>query len=195
MINIVPITSVTDIEIITPNVQRYVDDYVIYYTKCADAILGLAETCFNAKENLNKTDFKIFVSQVRLDSSNATLSKYLKIGSQSLRFRKIEDRLPSTWTVLYSLACLDNHDFINVLPTIHKDMTAKDLREALGRPNNSIPLVVPDITIKFTDKGTSTKRTIYFDLQELAIKYNFTLTLSNEFESEVLNIIDLKEVA
>lgn len=195
MTNIMPIKTVTDIEIITPNVQRYVDDYVIYYNKCADAILGLAETCFNAKENLNKTDFKIFVSQVRLDSSNATLSKYLKIGSQSLRFRKIEDRLPSTWTVLYSLACLDNHDFINVLPKIHKDMTAKDLREALGRPNNYIPLVVPDITIKFTNKGTSTKRAIYFDLEQLAIKYNFKVVTSHEFESEILSNLDLKKVA
>jgi hypothetical protein len=197
MSNIVPVEIVNDniCEVITPKVQRYVDDYIMYYTKCADAILSLAETCYDAKKNLDKSEFKQFTKEVHLDSSNATLSKYLKIGKTSThRFRSIEDRLPSAWTVLYDLASLTNDEYKKVLPIISNDMTAKDIREVLGKTNNSVPLVVPDMTIDLSNKLTPRKREIYFELQQLAIKYKFTINLSKTFEDEVLHC-DLKEVA
>lgn len=196
MSNIAPVEIVNDniCEILTPKVQHYVDTYVMYYTKCADLILSLAETCYDAKDKLDKNEFKQFTKEVHLDRSNATLSKYLKIGSASVRFRKIEDRLPSAWTVLYNLAMLDNDEFNTVLPLISNDMTARDIREALGTPNNSIPLDVPDMTISLSNKVTPLKRDIYFDLQKLAIKYNFHINLSKTFENEVINT-NLKEVA
>lgn len=196
MSNIIPIEVVNDniCEIITPKVQRYVSDYMLHYAACANAVLSLAETCSNAKTNLDKTEFKQFVKEVNLDRSNATLSKYLKIGAACVRLRKIEDRLPSAWTVLYDLACLDVNDFTKVLPIISNDMTAKDIREILGKTNNSVPLVVPDMTIDLSNKLTPRKREIYFELQAIAIKYKFSIKLSNTFENEILHC-DLKEVA
>jgi hypothetical protein len=73
MSNIVPIQSESFIEgeIIAPNVQRYIEQYIVCLKKTADAILSIAETCHDAKNNLNKTDFKIFVKEVGLDSSDA----------------------------------------------------------------------------------------------------------------------------
>jgi hypothetical protein len=196
MSNVIPLDVVNDnlSEVISHKVKRYVDDYVMNYNKCADAILSLAETCFKAKEELNKNEFKQFAKAVRLDGSDATLSKYIKIGKQSVRFRKIEDRLPSAWTVLYNLACLKGDEYTKVLPIISNDMTAKDIRIALGKPSNSIPLSVPDMTINLSQKGSARKRKIYFDLEELAVKYNFKIIISKEFESEVMNC-DIKEVA
>ena len=196
MSNIIPVEVVNDniYEVLTPKVQRYVSDYMLHYAACADAILSLAETCYEAKDKLTTPEFKQFSKEVRLDSSNATLSKYLKIGAASARFRKIENRLPSAWTVLYNLACLDKNDFDKVLPVISNDMTAKDIREALGKTNNSVPLFVPDMTINLSQKGSARKRLIYFEFESLAVKYNFTITLSKEFENEVLNS-ELKEVA
>ena len=196
MSNIVPVEIINDntCEILTPKVQLYVDAYAMYYAKCADLILSLAETCYDAKKNLDKSEFKLFIKEVKLDSSNATLSKYLKIGSVSARFRKIEDRLPSAWTTIYNLSCLSNDEFNKVLPFIYNDMTAKDIREILGKTNNSVPLVVPDMTIDLSNKVTPRKREIYFELQALAIKYKFSIKLSNTFEDEILHC-DLKEVA
>lgn len=196
MSNIIPVEVVNDniCEVLTPKVQRYVSDYMLHYAACADAILCLAETCYEAKDKLTTPEFKQFTQEVRLDSSNATLSKYLKIGAASARFRKIEDRLPSAWTVLYDLARLTNDEFIKVLPIISNDMTAKDIRKELGKVNNSVPLVVPDMTVNLSNKPTPRKREIYFELQQLAIKYKFTINLSKTFEDEVLHC-DLKEVA
>lgn len=196
MSNINPSEVVNDniCEVLTPIVQRYVSDYMLHYSTCADAILCLAETCHEAKEKLTKPEFKQFVKEVRLDSSKATLSKYLKIGSASARFRKIEDRLPSTWTVLYNLACLDLNDFNKVMPIISSDMTAKNIREVLGTTNNSISLVVPDMTIDLSNKVTPRKREIYYELQALAIKYKFSIKLSKTFQDEILSC-NLKEVA
>ena len=196
MSNIIPVEIVNDnaCEILTPKVQRYVAAYVMYYSKCADLILSLAETCHDAKDKLTKSEFKQFVKEVNLDRSNATLSKYLKIGSVSARFRKIEDRLPSAWTTIYNLSCLTNDEFNKVLPFICNDMTAKDIREALGTPNKSIPLAVPDMTINLSNKLTPHKREIYFELEALAIKHKFSIKLSNTFEDEILHC-DLKEVA
>ena len=196
MSNIIPLEVVNDniCEVLTPKVQRYVSDFMLHYAACADAILSLAETCFNAKKNLDKCEYKQFVKEVHLDSSDATLSKYLKIGAASARFRKIENRLPSAWTVLYDLSRLTNDEFIKVLPIISNDMTAKDIREALGKTNNSVPLVVPDMTIALSNKVTPRKREIYFELKELAIKYNFHINLSKTFENEIFTR-NLKEVA
>jgi hypothetical protein len=73
-------------------------------------------------------------------------------------------------------------------------MTAKDIREVLGKTNNSIPLIVPDMTIDLSNKLTPRKREIYFELQAIAIKYKFSIKLSNTFEDEILHS-DLKEVA
>lgn len=195
MSNIIPVEVVNDniCEVLTPKVQRYVSDYMLHYAACANAILSLAETCNDAKKNLDKSEFKQFVKEVHLDSSNATLSKYLKIGAASARFRKIENRLPSAWTVLYDLSRLTNDEFVKVCPIISNDMTAKDIREVLGKTNNSVPLVVPDMTIYLSNKLTPHKRKIYFELQELAIKYNFHINLSKTFEDEILRC-DLKEV-
>lgn len=196
MPNIVPSEVVNDniCEVLTPKVQRYVSDYMMHYAACADAILCLAETCYEAKVKLTTPEFKQFTKEVRLDSSNSTLSKYLKIGSASVRLRKVEDRLPSTWTVLYNLACLDLNDFNKVMPIISSDMTAKNIREVLGTTNNSISLVVPDMTIDLSNKVTPRKREIYFELQALAIKYKFSIKLSKTFQDEILDC-DLKEVA
>lgn len=196
MSNIVPIQieSIVECEIITPNIQRYIEQYKICLKKTADAILSIAETCHDAKLNLSKADFKVFVKEVGLDSSDATLSKYLKIGAMSNRFRKYEDCLPSTWTLLYKLACLDHNVFLNILPKIHSNMTEKDLRIALGKPNNSISLQTPNMTIDLTKKCSTQKRKIYFELQEIAVKFHFSIKLSKEFENEVLNI-NLQKVA
>lgn len=196
MSNIVPAEIVNDnaCEVITPKVQRYVSDYMLHYATCADALLSLAETCYEAKDKLTTPEFIQFTKEVRLDSSNATLSKYLKIGAASARFRKIENRLPSAWTVLYDLARLNDDEFIKVLPIISNDMTAKDIRQELGKANNIVPLVVQDMTIDLSNKVTPRKCEIYFELQALATKYNFSIKLSKTFENELLNC-EQKEVA
>jgi hypothetical protein len=112
----------------------------------------------------------------------------------SARFRKIEDRLPSTWTLLYKIACLDHNEFLRILPQINANMTEKDFRTVLGKPNNSIPLNVPDMTINLPTKCAARKREIYFELDKIAIKYKFKITMSKEFENDILNC-NLKEVA
>jgi hypothetical protein len=53
---------------------------------------------------------------------------------------------------------------------------------------------VPDMTIDLSNKLTPRKREIYFELQAIAIKYKFSIKLSNTFEDEILHS-DLKEVA
>jgi len=53
---------------------------------------------------------------------------------------------------------------------------------------------VPDMTIDLTKKCSAQKRTIYFELQEIAVKFHFNINLSKEFENEVLNI-NLQKVA
>jgi hypothetical protein len=180
--------------IVIPKVQRYVNDFVMHYDKCTDAILALAETCFEAKQNLTQAEFKIFLREINLERKNATVSKYLKIGSVSTRFRKIAAHLPSTWTVLYKLACLDNATFNSIAPIISKDTTAKDIYRALGTQNMRMPLTVPDMTINLNNKGACRKREIYLELKELSIKLNFNIKLSKTFENEIFNT-NLKEAA
>lgn len=183
--------KITYCEIIPPKVQRHIDNYIKYHDKCSDAILSLGKTCYDAKKELNTDEFNQFIREVNLDKSVSTVSKFIKIGSSTTRLYRVKDRLPSTWTVVYDLSCLNDDEFIKVLPIISSTMTAKEIRDALNKTKSSSTPAIPEISINLSQKSTDKKRVILKEIEEIARELNFKVNLSKNFEVE-LNTLTTK---
>lgn len=107
----IEIISIRNISILT--VADYVDQFNQFSHKTAQNIVGMAETVYRAKSNLDtgkgkhKTHrFQEFCKGIRYESKSSAIRKFLKIGEMADMLKRHTDQIPNNWTTLYQLTRL-----------------------------------------------------------------------------------------
>ena len=126
-----------DILKLVPNQSEVVKSLAEQYRKFAKAsgedILGLAETVYLANRELNLRFLEEFYQEVGLDPKGTTARKLKEIGEKLTRFQPYLDKLPNTWTTIYVLAKMDDHEFQRVADSgvLHPFVTLKAIEDVV----------------------------------------------------------------
>ena len=111
-------------------VEKFATQYRLCVQKTAIAILELAKVVGDAKRELSKELFVEFREAIGANASKDTyIKKLLCIAKASARFTSISDRLPPSYTTLYSLSQMKDDVFkkISTDDVISPEMTARTL--------------------------------------------------------------------
>ncbi len=199
--NTVPVAASADIvvvpnrtEIISSNIDKYVQQYRGFARQTALAIVGLAETLCEADANLTHDEFKIFCSEVGLEIGGSVYKKMKVIGKEKTRFASVMDRLPNTWTTIYQLAKLETHDFVTLTRsnTLTPFMTAQEIPVALGKGKKAAAKTAaannetPDFTIYASNLTPEEKRELFQKIADLQKTYPFKLNVAQTFKDELV---------
>ena len=130
-----------DILKLVPNQSEAVKSLAEQYRKFAKAsgedILGLAETVYLATRELNQRSLEEFYQEVGLDPKGTTARKLKEIGEKLTRFQPYLEKLPNTWTTIYVLAKMDDHEFQRVADSgvLHPFVTLKAIEDVVRSKN------------------------------------------------------------
>ena len=176
----------------SPKVDEYVDRYNALLCKSADAFIGLGETLVEARDNLRKDGFKLFLEKTGLNNSKSTYSKLLKIGESAPRLRPYVNNLPQNWTTLYALSKLEPDQFEKVVPQLNAYSTAKDVAFLAEVQIEKKENVTPDLAIYLADLDLDTKQKVFAAIKDLESQYKFGLKVraevANELSSEIVKV-------
>ena len=116
--------------VINSQVEKFATQYRLCVQKTAIAILELAKVVGDAKRELSKELFVEFREAIGANASKDTyIKKLLCIAKASARFTSISERLPPSYTTLYSLSQMKDDVFkkISTDDVISPEMTARTL--------------------------------------------------------------------
>jgi hypothetical protein len=164
-------------------VLSFVERYRLSVKKTAESILELANVVFSAKTELSKDEFKKFRIEIDADSSkDSYIKKLCVIASNAARFEPIKDKLPASYTTLYSLANIEQSKFDEILEKniISTKMTALDLtkcfKNQVAMRSNSVNAkktlhcVTFNLDIRNIEKSTVTK--VIHEIAEVCKMFN-----------------------
>ena len=127
---------------VSPAVAVYVDQFNQFSRKTAEAIIGMAETVFNAKKNLDPDppmfdstpiEFNQFCRGIRYDPDSSSIRKLIKIGEMAVMLKRHTEQLPNAWTTLYTLTRLGSETLERLIEQhrVVASVTAKEAAELL----------------------------------------------------------------
>lgn len=123
------------------------DDYVRRYQSSTrnalENILCMGEAVYEIyqkvkSKKLDKTDLEYFCQSVHLDPKSSTFRKYKTIGENASRFRKVIEKVPPTFSVMYELATLDGDDFefFTKNTTLSKNTTLEEFKQMVRKAHS-----------------------------------------------------------
>lgn len=129
-------TAVADIEVLGEQLaDAFARKYLAVGGKSAAAVLELAETVWEAGDQLSPRQLRLFYEKVKLDPKGSTVVKLRAIGENADRFKPHLSSMPNNWTSLYRLARIPMADFAALIESkkLHAASTMNDINEALGK--------------------------------------------------------------
>lgn len=172
--------------LVTPQIETYVIRYQTFLKKTAEAVLGLAQTLYEAKTNLNGVDFSIFCDEVGTPENGPTYHKLMKIADNVHRLTPFSHKLPNTWTTIYKLSKLSNEQFEHVSSNLTPFMTAKEIDVLVGK-NMDVKSSADnyDLKLSFEDLNPEQKAKIYEQLEKLKSDFSFKINETIAFKNEM----------
>jgi hypothetical protein len=185
-------------EVVVPNVTEvtsanYVDlvtKYRLFAKKTAENIIGLAETLVIAEDQLAPFDFRRFCREVGLKYDGSTFRKLLVIGKKVSRFEPFVERMPNTWTTVYKLASLKDHDFARVTKNerFTPFMTAEDVNLIVNGPKPKTEHR-QNLLIDLSDLEQSVQIDLYHKVKALAEQFGLRLTAPDKLKTVANNAV------
>jgi len=184
---------------LVPNQSKFVDTLVKQYKALAKAssenILELAKTIHTVEKELNERYKLEFYSQVGLDAKGSTVRKLKVIGEKSPRFIPYLEKLPNTWTTIYALAKMGDHDFQKVVDAgvMSPFATMKDIEAVVAKPCSKEPThfrISVDVS-KVAE--TAKQREFVRRLKQLVDEFHLDLSTSSDHEEDLKGLIDADE--
>lgn len=141
--------------VISAAVDGYVQQFNQFSRKTAEAIIGMADTVFKAKNELSPQQtskkgevdqFKQFCEQIRYHHKSSSIRKLYQIGEMADMLRRHADQLPNTWTTIYTLTQLGQEQLERLITEqkVVASLTAKQACELLETYNPSSDASVGD---------------------------------------------------
>lgn len=78
--------------------DKYVSEFNQWSKKTAQMILEMGRVVYEAKKELGSQDFLKFCNAINRKGEDATVRKYLAIGSKYAQFFQYANLLPNAWT-------------------------------------------------------------------------------------------------
>lgn len=136
-------------EIISKSADDLAMEFGLFGKKTVENLIQMSRVVFEAKMQHSKHIFKEFCQLTGINPQSSSCRKYIAIGEHSERLIECVDRLPNSWTTLYTICTLSDDQFDQLLQSnvLSSSMTAKEMKLALGSagsnspaPENVIPL-------------------------------------------------------
>lgn len=120
-----------------------------YAEKTVENTLKMCKVVSLAKEDMKAVEYSKFCKEIGLKEESSTVRKYLAIGQRYDQFIEYADRLPNSWTSLYSITQIPAEKFVELIEgaTTFSDFTANDLKQLLNEgsiesPKKKIKVVI-----------------------------------------------------
>lgn len=90
---------------------RLFSEYSLFAVKTAQSTVEMCRVVFEAKEELSRDEFSEFCTDIGHKGEDSTIRKYLAIGAAYERLIQYADKLPNSWTSIYTLTQIPSETF------------------------------------------------------------------------------------
>lgn len=132
-------TNITSVQKNEITIDSYVAQFNSLARTTAESIVRMAEVVCSAKTNLasdgkQPNSFDMFCTQIGLTPKSSMIRKFLKIGDMASHLNGHLDKLPNSWTTIYTLACQSTDHLTKMFEKelITPTMTAQRLSEIIA---------------------------------------------------------------
>ena len=91
--------------------ERFFSQYSLFAVKTAQSSVEMGRVVFEAKEELSRDEFSNFCNDIGHKGEDSTVRKYLAIGAAYERLIQYADKLPNSWTSIYTLTQIPSETF------------------------------------------------------------------------------------
>ena len=127
--------------------ERFLSQYSLFAIKTAQSTVEMCRVVFEAKEELSREEFSEFCTDIGHKGEDSTVRKYLAIGAAYERLIQYADKLPNSWTSIYTILQIPAETF-NALAQVGEsfaNLTGNQLK-ALKRIGDSNQAPSTDLT-------------------------------------------------
>ena len=93
------------------NRERFFSQYSLFAIKTAQSTVEMCRVVFEAKEELSREEFSEFCTDIGHKGEDSTIRKYLAIGAAYERLIQYADKLPNSWTSIYTITQIPSETF------------------------------------------------------------------------------------
>jgi len=156
--------------VVESKVDAYTNQFFYYAEKTVENTLKMCKVVSLAKEDMKAVEYSKFCKEIGLKEESSTVRKYLAIGQRYDQFIQYADRLPNSWTSLYSITQIPAEKFVELIEgaTTFSDFTANDLKQLLNGGSVESPKK-KDISGNFLKTPAAQ---IYFDRIPTTVDWN-----------------------
>ena len=90
---------------------RLFSEYSLFAVKTAQSTVEMCRVVFEAKEELSRDEFSNFCTDIGHKGEDSTVRKYLAIGAAYERLIQYADKLPNSWTSIYTITQIPSETF------------------------------------------------------------------------------------
>lgn len=160
--------------------EDYVSKFSALAVKTAKSTLEMCRVVYEAKKNLEPSDFADFCIDIGRKEEDSTIRKHLAIGEAYPRFIAHADKLPNAWTSIYQITLIPSDKFAELIEskTDLKDMTGSALQKLIaGEPTATSP-----------SEKSAPSALIYFKKEPTVPQWNYFRVVLNKLISECADL-------
>jgi hypothetical protein len=91
--------------------ERFFSQYSLFAVKTAQSTVEMCRVVFEAREELSRDEFSEFCTDIGHKGEDSTIRKYLAIGAAYDRLIQYADKLPNSWTSIYTITQIPSDTF------------------------------------------------------------------------------------
>jgi hypothetical protein len=145
--NEITVSQSSNLDLAAPY-AAYVVQFNQFRSKTAESIIGMAETVYLAKKNLQNANgkgkekdlqFEEFCKGIRFNGKSSAIRKFLQIGEMADMLKRHADNLPNTWTTIYTLTQLGKDVLEKMIEEqrVIASITAQEAKALIGEKTES----------------------------------------------------------
>ena len=169
--------------------ERFFSQYSLFAIKTAQSTVEMCRVVFEAKEELSRDEFSEFCTDIGHKGEDSTVRKYLAIGAAYERLIQYADKLPNSWTSIYTITQIPSETF-NALAQVGENFAKlsgnqiKALVE-INTDNKKAPSTDVTSSTKATSEVVSSEK----QTTSLAEDTKKSLESNSETSPEVIDVV------
>jgi hypothetical protein len=198
--NEITVSQSSNLDLAAPY-AAYVVQFNQFRSKTAESIIGMAETVYLAKKNLQNANskgkeknlqFEEFCKGIRFNGKSSAIRKFLQIGEMADMLKRHADNLPNTWTTIYTLTQLGKDVLEKMIEEqrVIASITAQEAKALIGKK--------PKAPQETGEQQTSTAKEKAQPVAEYSLVVHFDKTpspsLALRLEEEIQRYIKREEL-
>ena len=168
---------------------RLFSEYSLFAVKTAQSTVEMCRVVFEAKEELSRDEFSNFCTDIGHKGEDSTVRKYLAIGAAYERLIQYADKLPNSWTSIYTITQIPSETF-NALGQVGESfakLSGKQIKALveINTDNKNAPSTDATSTAKTTAEVVSSEATTTSSTEDA----NKSLESNSETSSDVIDVV------